>query len=136
MRFQARSDPMYFRRHFDQGAPWTFVVQNKAPHCCIMNAKGPDSSVGRCRRSSAVDTSYGSYGFIKNQPSEAVDCPGQSAPASVLVSQHKRHVGWRELVGHRGNIRPASESTKRDDDSRLAAHSNICKAVGLVRNET
>ena len=29
----------YFRRHFDQGAPWTFVVQNKVPHCCIMNAK-------------------------------------------------------------------------------------------------
>jgi dienelactone hydrolase len=29
----------YFRRHFDQGAPWTFVVQNNTPHCCIINAK-------------------------------------------------------------------------------------------------
>ena len=28
----------YFRRHFDQGAPWTFLVQNKVPRCCIMNA--------------------------------------------------------------------------------------------------
>jgi len=23
----------YFRKYFDQGAPWTFVVQNKTPHC-------------------------------------------------------------------------------------------------------
>jgi len=30
---------VYFQRHFDQGAPWTFVVQNMVPHCCIMNAK-------------------------------------------------------------------------------------------------
>ena len=29
----------YFRRYYDQGASWTFVVQNNAPHCCIMNAK-------------------------------------------------------------------------------------------------
>ena len=29
----------YFRKHFDRGAPWTFVVQNKTPHCCVINAK-------------------------------------------------------------------------------------------------
>src|SRR5262249_24362124 len=29
----------YFRKYFDQGAPWTFVVQNGTPHCCIINAK-------------------------------------------------------------------------------------------------
>ena|SRR6516225_1860541 len=29
----------YFRKYFDQGAPWTFVVQNQTPHCCIINAK-------------------------------------------------------------------------------------------------
>ena len=29
----------YFRRYFDQGAHWTFVLQNNTPHCCIMNAK-------------------------------------------------------------------------------------------------
>jgi len=29
----------YFQRYFDQGASWTFVVQNRVPHCCIMNAK-------------------------------------------------------------------------------------------------
>ena len=70
----------YFRRHFDKGAPWTFVVQNKAPHCCIMNAKSlilrwvDDVVVQRLTRAT------GWYGFIKNRPSEAIDCPGQSAP--------------------------------------------------------
>jgi hypothetical protein len=29
----------YFQRHFDAGAPWTFVVQNEVPHCCAINAK-------------------------------------------------------------------------------------------------
>jgi hypothetical protein len=29
----------YFKRYFDQGAPWTFAVQNRTPHCCLQNAK-------------------------------------------------------------------------------------------------
>jgi hypothetical protein len=29
----------YFRKHFDKGAPWTFVVQNRTPHCCLQNAQ-------------------------------------------------------------------------------------------------
>lgn len=29
----------YFRKHFEQGAPWTFVVQNRTPHCCLQNAQ-------------------------------------------------------------------------------------------------
>jgi len=29
----------YFRRYFERGAPWTFVVQNRAPHCCLQNAQ-------------------------------------------------------------------------------------------------
>jgi dienelactone hydrolase len=70
----------YFRRHFDQGAPWTFVVQNKAPHCCIMNAKALilrwlDAVVVQ-----RLTRATGWYGFIKNQPSVATDCPDQSAP--------------------------------------------------------
>jgi dienelactone hydrolase len=70
----------YFRRHFDQGAPWTFVVQNKAPHCCIMNAKAMllewlDAVVVQ-----GVTRATGSYGFIRNRPSDAMDCPDQSDP--------------------------------------------------------
>jgi len=49
----------YFRRHFDQGAAWTFVVQNKAPHLLHHERQGPDSSVARRRRRSALDTSDG-----------------------------------------------------------------------------
>jgi hypothetical protein len=29
----------YFRKYFDQGAPWRFVVQNRTPHCCLQNAQ-------------------------------------------------------------------------------------------------
>jgi hypothetical protein len=70
----------YFSRHFHQGGPWTFVVQNKAPHCCIMNAKAlillwVDAVVVQ-----RLTRATGWYGFIKSQPSEAIDCPDQSAP--------------------------------------------------------
>jgi len=29
----------YFRKYFDKGAPWTFVIQNRTPHCCLQNAQ-------------------------------------------------------------------------------------------------
>jgi hypothetical protein len=29
----------YFERFFSKGAPWTFVVQNETPHCCLQNAQ-------------------------------------------------------------------------------------------------
>jgi hypothetical protein len=29
----------YFKKYFDKGAPWTFVVQNRTPHCCLQNAQ-------------------------------------------------------------------------------------------------
>ena len=70
----------YFRRHFDQGAPWTFLVQNKVPHCCVMNAKAlildwlDAVVVQRATRTT------GWYGFIETGPSEAMDCPDQSPP--------------------------------------------------------
>jgi dienelactone hydrolase len=70
----------YFRRYFDQDAPWTFVVQNRAPHCCIMNAKflileWLDAVV--VQRMTRVT---GRYGFIETRPSEATDCPDQTPP--------------------------------------------------------
>jgi dienelactone hydrolase len=30
---------LYFQQYYERGAPWTFVVQNNIPHCCIGNAK-------------------------------------------------------------------------------------------------
>lgn len=29
----------YFRLYRDRGAPWVFLVQNRTPHCCIINTK-------------------------------------------------------------------------------------------------
>ncbi|MBM3737684.1 MAG: hypothetical protein FJW39_18040 [Acidobacteria bacterium] len=29
----------YFRKYYERGAPWTFVVQNRTPHCCLQNAQ-------------------------------------------------------------------------------------------------
>ena len=70
----------YFRRYFDQGAPWTFVVQNKAPHCCIMNAKALILEWLDAVVVQRVTRATGSYGFIETRPTEATDCPDQSAP--------------------------------------------------------
>jgi hypothetical protein len=68
----------YFRRHADRGG-WTFVVQNRAPHCCIMNAKTLIlawlEAVVQPRTRSG-----GRYGFIHTTPTTDTDCPGQSAP--------------------------------------------------------
>jgi len=70
----------YFRRHFDQGASWTFVVQNRVPHCCIMNAKSlvlewvDAVAVRRLSRPS------GSYGFIETRLTDATDCPEHTSP--------------------------------------------------------
>ena len=90
----------YFRRYFDRGAPWTFVVQNNAPHCCIMNAKAliltwvDDVVVQRSTRA------IGLYGFIENQAERSDRLPGSIlSGSSFLVSQPKGHMGWRELVG-------------------------------------
>jgi dienelactone hydrolase len=66
----------YFRRHFDRGAPWTFVVQNNAPHCCVINAKALmlewlEAVVVRKGTRAANHR----YGFITTSPSEAAACP-------------------------------------------------------------
>ncbi len=29
----------YFRKYWMRGAPWTFLVQNGIPHCCVINVK-------------------------------------------------------------------------------------------------
>jgi hypothetical protein len=29
----------YFKKYYERGAPWTFAVQNRTPHCCLQNAQ-------------------------------------------------------------------------------------------------
>jgi hypothetical protein len=85
----------YFRKYFDQGAPWSFVVQNETPHCCVINAKAlvlewlDAVAVRRVMRS----RNTGSYGFIRTTPSEMEDCPNPR-PALVPPWCHSMQDTW------------------------------------------
>jgi hypothetical protein len=73
----------YFRRHFDRGAPWAFVIQNKTPHCCIINAKRLitqwldevviSASADTLR---VIDRTKGWGGFIETRVNETKDSWG------------------------------------------------------------
>jgi hypothetical protein len=73
----------YFRRYRDRGAPWLFLVQNKTPHCCIINAKSLMlvwlDEIIKMRQPSptkplhTVDDSRGWMGFIRTCPSDVHD---------------------------------------------------------------
>ena len=73
----------YFRKHFDRGAPWTFVMQNKTPHCCVINVKPLmlewlEATVIRgIKRGS--DTNW--YGFIRSAAETKSGCPNLFPPA-------------------------------------------------------
>ena len=64
----------YFRRHFEQGAPWTFVVQNNAPHCCIINAKALVLTWLEAVVVRQVKADSGRWGYIRTTPSTLDDC--------------------------------------------------------------
>lgn len=70
----------YFRKYFDRGAPWTFVVQNRAPHCCVMNAKALILEWLDAVVVQGATRAAGQYGFISTGPTEATDCPDQTPP--------------------------------------------------------
>ncbi len=64
----------YFRKYFDRGAPWTFVIQNRTPHCCLQNAQSLilDLLDGLL---ATVPTSggAGTYGYITVEASRVTD---------------------------------------------------------------
>jgi dienelactone hydrolase len=83
----------YFRKYFDQGAPWTFVVQNRAPHCCIMNAKALMLEWLEAVVVQSAPRGAGRYGFIETRPTDANDCPAQTPP--IRASWCRRaHDDW------------------------------------------
>jgi hypothetical protein len=87
----------YFRRHFDEGAPWTFVVQNDTPHCCVMNAKALMLAWLDAVAVQRVSRNGGWYGFIQTRPSETHECP-QPFPPAVPVWCRGAEDSW-----HGGN---------------------------------
>jgi dienelactone hydrolase len=76
----------YFRRFYEQGAPWTFIVQNQVPHCCLENARALilewlDAVVNRNLR---PNSDRGLFGFISQGPSQTTDCPEPYPPAKPV----------------------------------------------------
>lgn len=78
----------YFRLYQDRGAPWAFLVQNKTPHCCVINTKPLMlawlDQIIKMRQPSPtkplrkIDTSRGWAGFIRVCPSNVYDSWGAS----------------------------------------------------------
>jgi dienelactone hydrolase len=108
----------YFRLYRNRGAPWAFLVQNKTPHCCIINAKllmlawleeiikmRQPSSTNALRK---IDTSRGWLGFIRTCPSDVHDdwgaatwdvCDASIQPVGRAAPTDKVSAGW--LPSHR-----------------------------------
>jgi hypothetical protein len=73
----------YFHRHWVRGAPWTFLVQNGIPHCCVINVKALIldwlDEVIQMRKSSSgsfdakIDTHRGWTGSIRTCSTERTD---------------------------------------------------------------
>ncbi len=96
----------YFRRYFDHGAPWTFVVQNKTPHCCAINAKAlllawlEGVVVQRVTRGKQGDW----FGFIQTAAETKEGCPNVFPPA-VPIWCHGTRDAWG---GENWSIRAAA----------------------------
>jgi dienelactone hydrolase len=103
----------YFRQYRDRGAPWAFLVQNKTPHCCIVNVKPLIlawlGQIINLRRPSPtaplrkVDGNRGWQGFIRTCPSEIHDtwgsptwdvCDASIQPAQRASPTDKIAAGW------------------------------------------
>ena len=75
--------PEYFQRHWVRGAPWTFLVQNGIPHCCVINVKALIlrwlDEVIQARKSSSglfdakIDTHRGWTGYVRSCSTERRD---------------------------------------------------------------
>jgi dienelactone hydrolase len=103
----------YFHRHFDAGAPWTFVVQNEVPHCCIINAKALVLEWLDAVVVQKVDRTAGSFGFIAKGPSGTVDCPSGAAQPIWCRG------GVDTWGGQNWSVADAVISKRRDAPSRM-----------------
>lgn len=103
----------YFRLYRDRGAPWTFLVQNKTPHCCIVNTKSFMldwlDQIIKMRRPSPtkplrkIDDSRSWAGYIRACPSDIHDdwgtqtwdaCDASIQPAGHSFPSGQMAAGW------------------------------------------
>src|SRR5262245_2472785 len=71
----------YFRKYFDRGSSSTFVVQNKTPHCCIMNAKALILEWLDAVFIHPASPHAAQFGFVATVPSDTIDCSTPFPPA-------------------------------------------------------
>jgi hypothetical protein len=103
----------YFRLYREKGAPWGFLVQNKTPHCCIINTKPLLlmwlDEVIKLRRPSPtkplhrIDGNRGWLGFIHTCPSDIHDdwgtatwdvCAASIQPVGYTPPSDQIAAGW------------------------------------------
>ena len=103
----------YFLRYRNQGAPWTFLVQNKTPHCCVINIKSFVlewlDEILQLRKPSAdkpllqIDNSRGWLGYIATCVTEVHDswrmptwnvCSATIQPMSGPAPANEISAGW------------------------------------------
>lgn len=141
----------YFSRHFAQGAPWVFLVQNGIPHCCIIDAKAlilewvdqmttfrePVSD----RPLRTIDRNQGWYGFIRPCAAVRKDhwgeplwnvCDASVQPVSRQLAQSQSPAAWfptRRLALHwlafireRKHLADSFPDGKDADHSQFAVH--------------
>ena len=110
-----------FRLYRERGAPWLFVVQNRTPHCCIINAKSLilawlDEIINLRQPSPTkplrkIDDSRGWVGYIRACPSDVHDGWGtatwDACDASIQrtgrVAPADRYPRWLVAVSSCGN---------------------------------
>jgi dienelactone hydrolase len=65
----------YFKKYYEKGAPWTFVVQNRTPHCCLQNAQTLILEWLRAvlLAKDSRRLGEGDQGYITIEPAEVVD---------------------------------------------------------------
>jgi hypothetical protein len=107
----------YFRKHFDRGAPWTFVVQNKTPHCCVINAKGlvlnwlDATAVQRLTRGRETEW----YGFVRTAAETTEGCPNLFPPAVPIWCHGAKDTwgggNWSVTAATTGRRQPSPDMT-------------------------
>lgn len=85
----------YFRKYYEKGAPWTFVVQNQAPHCCLQNAQTLILEWLHAVLGAQPHKGMGDHGYLTVEFSKVVD--EWKRPVFNAISSR---------VGAKGKVRP------------------------------
>jgi dienelactone hydrolase len=141
----------YFRRHWERGAPWTFLVQNGIPHCCVMNVKTlllhwldavmqsrelPSGSFD-----ASIDTHRGWTGYVRSCSADEIDtfkehlwkvCAASiqavksTAPASALpaawLPNRRLALEWRAFIQEKEHPQDSFPDGLDAAHSRFAVH--------------